>query len=280
MTELVLVTLLAGGLYALPASAHALILALGVATGMPHGATDILTSNGSLSRPALAYYAVGILGLGLLWWWAPGWALGLFLVLSMLHFGSEDADPKSGSLLFAHESLVRGLIVVLAPSIFHEAEVLRLFGLLAQGSWQGPTWDSALAAAQTAWIFLAFTLFGHYAVRSTQWRRVLFVFAQMLVLVAVFRLLEPLTAFVAYFVGGHSLHSARKIAPVLRAHWAKVLGATLFTFAVSAGVFWATAGSELDDRVVRTAFISLSLFAIPHGLWRTAEVLRGRAESV
>ena len=276
MTELALVSLLAAALYALPPSAHALILALGIATGMPHGATDLLTERGSISRLALLYYGVGILLLGALWWWAPAWALGVFLVLSMLHFGSEDAAAESGTALFVHETLVRGMIVVLAPSIFHEAEVLRLFGLLAESSWAGPTWSQGLAGAQTLWIFLTFTLFGHYAVRATQWRRVVYVFAQILVLVAVFRLLQPLTAFVAYFVGGHSLHSARKIWPVLKAHRMKVLGATAFTFVVAAGVFWATGGSALDDRLIRTAFISLSLFAVPHGIWRTAEVLRDR----
>ncbi len=276
MTELVLVTLLAAGLFALPPSAHALILALGIATGMPHGATDLITEDGRISRPALAYYGAGILLLGLLWWWAPGWALGVFLVLSMLHFGSEDAASDSGTALFIHESVVRGLIVVLAPSIFYESEVLRLFGLLADESWAGPTWDRLRSATQTAWIALAFTLFGHYAVRATAWRHVAFVFIQMLVLVGIFRVLPPLTAFVAYFVGGHSLHSARKIWPVLRAHWGKVLGATLFTFAVASLVFLNGGEAAWGDRLVRTAFISLSLFAVPHGIWRTAEVLRGR----
>jgi Brp/Blh family beta-carotene 15,15'-monooxygenase len=276
VTELVLVTLLAAGLFALPPSAHALILALGIATGMPHGATDLITEDGRISRPALAYYGAGILLLGLLWWWAPGWALGVFLVLSMLHFGSEDAASDSGTALFIHESVVRGLIVVLAPSIFYESEVLRLFGLLADESWAGPTWDHLRSATQTAWIALAFTLFGHYAVRATAWRHVAFVFIQMLVLVGIFRVLPPLTAFVAYFVGGHSLHSARKIWPVLRAYWGKVLGATLFTFAVASLVFLNGGEAAWGDRLVRTAFISLSLFAVPHGIWRTAEVLRGR----
>jgi len=177
---------------------------------MPHGATDLLTERGSISRRALLYYGVGILLLGALWWWAPAWALGVFLVLSMLHFGSEDAAAESGTALFVHETLVRGILVVLAPSIFHEAEVLRLFGLLAESSWAGPTWSLGLAGAQTLWIFLTFTLFGHYAIRATQWRRVVYVFAQILVLVAVFRLLQPLTAFVAYFVGGHRIHVCRR----------------------------------------------------------------------
>jgi len=163
-----------------------------------------------------------------------------------------------------------------SPSIFHEAEVLRLFGLLAEASWSGPTWDGLRSGAQTVWIALAFTLFGHYAVRATSWRHVAFVFIQMLVLVGIFRALPPLTAFVAYFVGGHSLHSARKIWPVLQAHWGKVLAATLFTFAVAAVVFLIGGDGAWDDRLVRTAFISLSLFAVPHGLWRTADVLRTR----
>jgi hypothetical protein len=165
---------------------------------------------------------------------------------------------------------------VLAPSIIHESEVLRLFGLLAESPWAGPTWSIGLARAQTLWIFLTFTLFGHYAVRAIQKRRVVYIFAQILLLVLVFHLLQPLTAFVVYFVGGHSLHSTRKIWPALQAHRIKILGATAFTFVVAAGVFGATGGSELDDRLIRTAFILLSLFAVPHGIWRTVEVLRDR----
>lgn len=131
MVELLLVSLLAAGLYALPPSAYAIVLALGIATGMPHGATDLITERGGVSRPALLYYALGIALLGGLWMMAPSWALAAFLVLSMVHFGSEDAAAESDGLLFVHESLVRGALVVLAPSIFHEAEVLRLFELLA-----------------------------------------------------------------------------------------------------------------------------------------------------
>ena len=276
MAELLLVSLIAAGLYALPPSANAIILALGIATGMPHGATDLITERGGISRPALLYYALGIALLGCLWMMAPSWALAAFLVLSMVHFGSEDADAESDGLLFVHESLVRGALVVLAPSIFHEAEVLRLFELLAGESWSGTTWTTALNTAQTLWIFLAFTLFGHYAVRSTQWRRVAFVFTQILVLVLVFRLLHPLTAFVAYFVGGHSLHSGRKIWPVLKKYRLLVLMATSFTFLLASFVFWVTVDEALDDRLVRSAFISLSLFAVPHALWRTFVVLRTR----
>lgn len=153
MTELLLVALLGALLYALPATAHPLILALGIATGMPHGATDILTERGSISRPALGYYAASIVLLGALWFWAPSWALGVFLALSMLHFGSEDAATESGTALFLHETLVRGMLVVLAPSMFHEAEVLRLFGLLAETSWAGPEWTHGLSLARSLWIF-------------------------------------------------------------------------------------------------------------------------------
>ena len=35
-------------------------------------------------------------------------------------------------------------------------------------------------------------------------------------------------------------------------------------------------GSMIRKNFVRTAFISLSLFAIPHGIWRTVDVVRAR----
>jgi hypothetical protein len=88
VVELLLVSLLAAGLYALPPSAYAIVLALGIATGMPHGATDLITERGGVSRPALIYYALGIALLGGLWMMAPSWALAAFLVLSMVHFCS------------------------------------------------------------------------------------------------------------------------------------------------------------------------------------------------
>jgi hypothetical protein len=45
---------------------------------------------------------------------------------------------------------------------------------------------------------------------------------------------------------------------------------------LAAFVFWVTVDEALDDRLVRSAFISLSLFAVPHALWRTYDVLRSR----
>ena len=120
------------------------------------------------------------------------------------------------------------------------------------------------------WFIGLFSLFGHAATHWSSWERVLQTFLELGLLVIVFRILHPLEAFVVYFVAGHSLRTAFKLRQVLTANWLPVVSLTLATFGAAALYhIWMPGQIELDAKMIRTAFVALSLFAIPHALWRT-----------
>ena len=125
------------------------------------------------------------------------------------------------------------------------------------------------------WFIGLFTLFGHAATQWSSWERVLQTFLELGLLVIVFRILHPLEAFVVYFVAGHSLRTAHKLRHVLRAHALPVLALTLATFGAAALYhFYVPTQLEVDGQMVRTAFVALSLFAIPHAVWRTYAIFK------
>lgn len=249
------------------------VLLIGIAVGMPHGATDLLDENGKVNYRAVVFYGICLLLLLLCWSIVPSAALGFFLLVSILHFGTEDAVSPEWTLLHTHESLMRGSLVVLLPSLFYREEVIELFSQVSGSRWEKPLSPQAIEIGMNIWFIGLFTLFGHAAAKWSRWERVLQTFLELGLLVIVFKWLHPLEAFIVYFVAGHSIRTAFKLRSILRANLAAVLCATLFTF-VCALIYFYFASTELtmNSRMIQTSFVALSLFAVPHALWRTKQI--------
>jgi Brp/Blh family beta-carotene 15,15'-monooxygenase len=165
---------------------------------------------------------------------------------------------------------VRGSLVVLLPSLFYREEVLELFYMVSGTDWSAILAPNVIKWGLNLWFIGLFSLFGHAATHWSSWERVLQTFLELGLLVIVFRILHPLEAFVVYFVAGHSLRTAFKLRQVLTANWLPVVSLTLATFGAAALYhIWMPGQIELDAKMIRTAFVALSLFAIPHALWRT-----------
>ncbi len=251
------------------------ILFIGIAAGMPHGATDLLGESSPWNTRAALFYGLSIALLYLSWTFWPGFTLGLFLVVSIVHFGTEDALSSQWSWLHAHESVVRGSLVVLLPSLFYREEVIELFYLVSGADWSGILAPDVVKMGLNIWFIGLFTLFGHAATQWSSWERVLQTFMELGLLVVVFRILHPLEAFVVYFVAGHSLRTAHKLRHVLRANALPVVALTLATFGAAALYhFYVPTQLEVDGQMIRTAFVALSLFAIPHAVWRTYAIFK------
>lgn len=243
------------------------ILLIGLAVGMPHGATDLLGKNSRWNLAAALFYGVGIAVLLLFWLMWPGWTLALFLVVSIVHFGTEDALSRQWSWLHAHESVVRGSLVVLLPSLFYREEVLELFFMVSGADWSAILAPKVITWGLNLWFVGLFTLFGHAATHWSSWERVLQTFLELGLLVIVFRILHPLEAFVVYFVAGHSLRTAIKLRQVLTANWVPVMTLTFATFGAAALYhLWMPVQIEMDARLIRTAFVALSLRYSPCAL--------------
>ncbi len=251
------------------------ILLIGIAAGMPHGATDLLSSSSPFNKAAALFYGVNILALSALWFFWPGLTLGLFLVVSIIHFGTEDSLSRQWSWLHAHESIVRGSLVVLLPSLFYREEVIELFQIVSGADWSYLLDEKVVNGGLNVWFIGLFTLFGHAATQWSSWERVLQTFLELGLLVVVFRVLHPLEAFVVYFVAGHSLRTAFKLRDILKANALMVLILTGVTFGAAACYhFFLPEKLEMDSKMIRTAFVALSLFAVPHALWRTHVIFR------
>jgi Brp/Blh family beta-carotene 15,15'-monooxygenase len=234
------------------------ILLIGLAVGMPHGATDLLGETTRWNLKAALFYGAGISVLLLFWLTWPGWTLGLFLVVSIVHFGTEDALSRQWSWLHVHESAVRGSLVVLLPSLFYREEVLELFYMVSGTDWSAILAPNVINWGLNLWFIGLFSLFGHAATHWPSWERVLQTFLELGLLVIVFRILHPLEAFVVYFVAGHSLRTAFKLRQVLTANWLPVVSLTLATFGAAALYhIWMPGQIELDAKMIRTAFVRL-----------------------
>ena len=125
-----------------------LLIAGGLAFGMPHGAGDWLLmrarsrSQAQLARWTLLYLALAV-AVGALWFWSAPWALGFFLALTAWHWGSGDAhwlddaqrDGRRGArpdapwLLFA---VGRGLLVMAAPLALRAPQSAQFLRAIAQ----------------------------------------------------------------------------------------------------------------------------------------------------
>lgn len=105
------------------------ILAVGV-IGMAHGASDLAI----VPRPRRPLFLTLYLTAGaacLAWWVAdPAIALPLFLIVSAVHFGLEDAPH--GSVL---ERVARGVSLIATPATLHVASLSNI--LLAAGAPEG-----------------------------------------------------------------------------------------------------------------------------------------------
>ena len=191
-----------------------LAVGLILCVGFPHGAADLGTVRRLLaSRPN--YSTIGVIGLylaamgatALLWWLTPAVALAAFVLLSVVHFGQEQA----------HHLGLRG------PGAWVYTAGFGTFALLAPLSWSGDTLgpvaaemggaampDSVLLsvrvlAALGAAVALGFAAARYNAGRQrARWGAELWL---LVVLVIVYLSLPSLLGFLVFFVGVHATAS-------------------------------------------------------------------------
>jgi beta-carotene 15,15'-dioxygenase len=237
-----------------------LILLLGV----PHGALDIVfvrqltcvRSVAGWSLFTLAYIAAAV-SVVALWWFAPGFFLASFLLISVLHF-SGDPEGETPALF----RLLYGGAVVFCPLALHAVEVSQLFASLAGA----PAAQSLVAALQwAAWPWVA--AIGVAAVAGAKRDA-----ARSIELVSITALLTftpPLIGFTIFFCG---MHSARHVlrtrdyssAKTLR-HLLHIAGWPMLASVAGVAVaWWLSDGKPLDARLAQLLFVGLAALTVPH----------------
>ena len=248
-----------------PPTQAAVLLAGVVLVGMPHGAFDHLVARhvlrSRLGRLWWVPFLVGYLGLaGLVWlgWLlAPAITLGLFLALSMLHFGLGEAEGGPAGTLAV---LAKGGLPILLPVALHPVAVAAVFGPLAGVD------PGAMAAvlAETRWLlppWLAVLL--PWALRAT--RRDL---AETAVLCLAFIVLPPLLAFALYFCLCHSIRHLLRLGAMLAPDDGSKACRQVLCVVAPAALLCIAGGSLLATRGVDEAmaplFRTLAALTLPH----------------
>ncbi len=249
----------------LDAQAQLIVLApIILLLGVPHGALDLVFVRQLLSvRSAAGWsmftiaYLAAAASVVALWWFAPGFFLAAFLLMSALHF-SGDPEGRTPALF----RTLYGGAIILCPMALHAEAVSQLFALLS-GS---PAAQAIVGALQEiAWPWVA--AIGVAAIAGAKKN-----LARSIELVSVTALLTiapPLLGFAVFFCG---MHSARHIlrtrdyteAGTLRhligiAAWP--MAATVVGVALA---WWVSDGHALETRLMQLLFVGLAALTVPH----------------
>lgn len=180
--------------------------------GLPHGAFDIALAREALrlnnaAAVALLLGYVTVAGLMLaLWWWSPLVTLGLFLLLSAVHFGEDWQMLDSGLL-----RTMAGGSILCVPAFFHPAIVDSIFILMAG---DGAEWIRRIVVAATP-VALLVTAVGMW--QAVQRGNSCWAASQLAALTGL-AILHPQYGFLLYFVFLHSPLHMRSLGHDL-AHW-------------------------------------------------------------
>lgn len=246
-------------------------LAAIVVIGLPHGALDgaIAIHLGFAKRLVsflsflFFYIAISALVVGA-WLLVPTFCLFVFLIISMLHFGTGDARHGTGWLRSA-EIVAHGGLVIAGISQMHQPEVDVIFRYLTGQDttllWQGIDILTVIVGAALI-VCLAQALW------YRQWRSTA---VELGALAILFAMAPPLVGFAVYFC---CVHSARHITGILSSlrrdmsRFALFNQATAFTLAswVAGGlaIWWFADVGDPQPVVLRVVFIGLAALTVPH----------------
>lgn len=256
-----------------------------VLTGMPHGAVDHLVAarlyDLEVTWTDQAKFYGGYLALmalyGAFWVVAPAWSLGVFLVMTMYHFGQADLaywelPPVPARLVY----LSRGLFLIGLP-------------IAAFPSVVDPIFDAIAGVLVTEWPFLSTDPTVVFAGLVGQHVLVLGAAAltadvdgpdagrealNVTVLTGLFGTVHPLVAFAVYFGLWHSLGHILELLRFFRreevppetllAFYRKAALFTILPFVGLVGLYWATQAFGSTDQMIALLFIIIAVMTLPH----------------
>jgi Brp/Blh family beta-carotene 15,15'-monooxygenase len=237
--------------------------------GVPHGGLD-----GAVARRIgwptglfpwlgfhLAYMALAA-AVTVLWWLFPLPSLGVFLLISALHFGASDIVDRGTDWLpwLAHGGFVCIAIPSLQPLL-----VEPIFTILVGAN------NANLLMSGITYLFLPWIIclisYCIYAYVKPQYRKP---FTSLIMLVGLAAMLPPLVSFSLYFCLWHSRGHMRRLwlslAQPERNH--SLLEAAVYTGMawISAGIIFYYLQGSTTSSLVQLTFIGLASLTLPHML--------------
>lgn len=262
-----------------------LVLILVLILGVPHGATDMTIFKAFAKRVSwkgLVIFSIAYLGvIGLyasMWWALPVQAFGLFLIMSVYHFGQSNLAPiEYGNRLAAVlHYLIWGSTALFVPVLLHAAHAQAIVEAMTAFSFPIPQRPQLLTIV---WSIIGLNVLAFVLLLLTR-KIAVAVFVRelihLLVLVQMFFYTSLLLGFTIYFVFWHSLSSAidqnnffqRRIQSYRWQHflWLALPIAATGAFIVLALRYYFPEGLELSHKIMSYVFIGLSLLTLPHML--------------
>ena len=232
--------------------------------GVPHGALDtvfvrqlVVIQSAAGWMLFLIAYLLAAVSVAAVWWFAPGFFLVVFLLISAFHFSG---DPDSQTPVW-FRALYGGAVIV-CPIALHADAVLEIFALLSGL----PAAQAVVVALQSlAWPWVAAIAIAAIAGARRDLPRSI----ELVSMTALLCFAPPLMGFTVYFC---FMHSARH---VLRTRTYSTVGTLrhllglavwpmLFTLAGVALAAWLFEDKPLDMRLVQLLFVGLAALTVPH----------------
>jgi Brp/Blh family beta-carotene 15,15'-monooxygenase len=232
--------------------------------GVPHGALDVAIwkannghrRSGGVAKMLLGYLALASAFLGL-WLLVPGLILPIFLMMSCYHF-SKDWDRDLDWI----PRLILAAAILTAPAVLHRGEVVEIF------SWLSPETTAdivALIMAMMAVPLLQVSVFVIVLVSAQQPG----VAAELIAVLALAWLTPPLTFFIVYFCGLHSVRHVMETRRLLGMPPAREFLLAAFPYALVAIIGTLAAAFTLSvlppgPALLGSVFMALGALTVPH----------------
>jgi Brp/Blh family beta-carotene 15,15'-monooxygenase len=243
-----------------------------IAAGIPHGALDHFVARHNRKKFDLTVYVflyVVCAALYLaLWWFAPGAAFLIFLLITAWHFGETDfscfAGNKSAGLL----SFVYGTAITMWLLMQDKPLLFRWTSLITGDN---PTAMSLVSAIAVIPVYAWFLLLGLILlVVSENRKEYLFRNVSFLLFVLCLSQTSLLMGFILYFTGWHSVNALLHIKGSVfrdmngRLMLEKAMPATLSAVSFLIVMGFMSNGAWLDRFGLPALFILLSILTVPH----------------
>ena len=252
--------------------------------GISHGALDNLKGKKLIQfyniKSAYIFYLIYLLigvSIVMLWLTFPTFALIIFLIVASYHFGKEDTDflniKKSNLNIILY--FLKGLLIIIAPLIFHFVETIAIFKLLLI---ENENFYSNLNFIETnnilLFIFFISLLINIYFFLNKFEFINLLIILDFLSIIILNYFLSPLISFTIYFCFLHSFRHSISLIIELDSNSFKngllifvkkaIPLTTLTAIFYLISLYFLTNLYDLNDSILKVIFIGLASLTFPH----------------
>ena len=255
-----------------------------IIVGISHGSLDHLKGEKildifNINKKSLFYLTYILISLFIIFVWLilPLLMLILFLIIASYHFGKEDSDFLVNQKNYLNEFFyfLKGLLIIVAPLIFHFDETVNIFKLLLVENEKFYIFLGFIESSKILFIIFLISLISYFYFFIKNFKLANFsLYLDFFSILILNYFLNPLIAFTIYFCLLHSFRHTISLAVELNSNnlkkgllkfVKKALPLTIITailFILS--LFILSSYYVLDDAISKVIFIGLASLTFPH----------------